>query len=247
MEELTVTGMVLGVMPVGDYDRRLTILTKEKGKIAAFAKGARKPTSALLACSQPFAFGLFTLYEGRNSYTVMRAEISNYFSEIRDNFEAVYYGMYFCEFASHVTKEELPAAEELKLLYCALRALTKPSIGMQLVRAVFELKFLQLLGIAPELHRCVKCGKTEGLFGFSAAADGMVCKECSNSTVSDVVMLSESALYTMQYIISAPMGKLYTFTVSDEVLRQLQVCIKRFLRMYIEYEMKSLEVLEELK
>ena len=245
MEELTVTGMVLGVMPVGDYDRRLTILTKEKGKIAAFAKGARKPTSALLACSQPFAFGLFTLYEGRNSYTVMRAEISNYFSEIRDNFEAVYYGMYFCEFASHVTKEELPASEELKLMYCALRALTKPSIGMPLVRAVFELKFLQLLGIAPELHRCVKCGKTEGLCGFSVAADGMVCKECS--TVSDVVAVSESALYTMQYIMSAPIGKLYTFTVSDEVLRQLQLCIKRFLRIHIDYEMKSLELLEELK
>ena len=245
MEELTVTGMVLGVMPVGDYDRRLTILTKEKGKIAAFAKGARKPTSALLACSQPFAFGLFTLYEGRNSYTVMRTEISNYFSEIRDDFEAVYYGMYFCEFASHVTKEELPAAEELKLLYCALRALTKPSIGMPLVRAVFELKFLQLLGIAPELHRCVKCGKKEGLFGFLAAADGMVCKECS--TMSDVVIVSQSALYTMQYILSAPIGKLYTFTVSDDVLRQLQICTKRFLRMHIDYEMKSLELLEELR
>lgn len=245
MEELTVTGMVLGVMPVGDYDRRLTILTKEKGKIAAFAKGARKPTSALLACSQPFTFGMFTLYEGRNSYTVMRAEISNYFSEIRDNFEAVYYGMYFCEFASHVTKEELPAAEELKLLYCALRALTKPSIGMPLVRVVFELKFLQLLGIAPELHRCVKCGKTEGFCGFSATANGMVCKKCSS--VSDTVAVSESALYTMQYIISAPIGKLYIFTVSDEVLRQLQLCMKRFLRMHIDYEMKSLELLEELR
>ena len=153
--------------------------------------------------------------------------------------------MYFCEFASHVTKEELPASEELKLLYCALRALTKPSIGMPLVRAVFELKFLQLLGIAPELHHCVKCGKTEGLCGFSAAADGMVCKECS--TVSDVVAVSESALYTIQYIMSAPIGKLYTFTVSDEVLRQLQLCIKRFLRMHIDYEMKAVELLEELK
>ena len=241
MEELTVTGMVLGVMPVGDYDRRLTILTKEKGKIAAFAKGARKPTSALLACSQPFAFGTFTLYEGRNSYTVMRAEISNYFAEIRDDFESVYYGMYFCEFASHVTKEELPAVEELKLMYCALRALTKTSIGKPLVRVVFELKFLQLLGIAPELHSCVKCGKTEGLHWFSAAVCGMVCKECS--TISDVIEVSESTLYTMQYIIATPIGKLYTFTVSEEVLRQLQVCMKRFLRMHIEYEMKSLELL----
>ena len=113
------------------------------------------------------------------------------------------------------------------------------------IMVTFELKFLQLLGIAPELYRCVKCGKTEELCGFSAAADGMVCKECS--TVSDVVAVSESALYTMQYIISAPIGKLYTFTVSNEVLRQLQLCIKRFLRMHIDYEMKSLEVLEELK
>ena len=244
MEEITVTGMVLAVMPVGDYDRRLTILTKEKGKIAAFAKGARKPTSALLACSQPFAFGTFVLYEGRNSYTVMRAEISNYFSEIREDFAAVYYGMYFCEFASHVTREELPASEELKLLYCSLRALTKPAIGMELVRAVFELKFLQLLGIAPQLHSCARCGKAEGLYGFSAAGGGMVCKNCG--VPADGVTVSESTLYTMQYIVSAPFEKLYTFTVSEEVLGQLKKCIKRFLRMHIECEMKALELLEQV-
>ena len=63
--QVKLTGMVLVSMPVGDYDRRLTILTRERGKISAFAKGARKPTSPLLGCSQPFSLGEFVLWRAK--------------------------------------------------------------------------------------------------------------------------------------------------------------------------------------
>lgn len=241
-----VTGMVLSAMPVGDFDKRLVILTKEFGKISAFAKGARRPNSALLACSQPFSFGEFMLYTGRTSYTVTSAEISNYFPELRQDIGSVYYGMYFCEFVDYITKENNDEKEILKLLYQTLRAVAKGTIELSLIRLVFEFKIMALSGVAPQVFECVKCGEEEGDYRFSTESGGLLCRKCQ---VHDnrAINLSTSSIYTLQYIISKDIEKLYTFKVSREILDELRVCVRRYLGQYINHEFKSVELIRSLK
>lgn len=148
---LTVTGIILKAEPIGEYDRRVVILTKERGKISAFAKGARKQSSRLLAPTSPFCFGEFRLYVGRSSYTLSEASISNYFEELRTDFEGAYFGMYFLEASDFCTRENNDETEQLKLLYQSLRALTIKSIPRKLVRYIFEIKSVVIGGVFPGL------------------------------------------------------------------------------------------------
>lgn len=107
MNQIVLTGMVLSTAPIGEYDRRVVILTKEQGKISAFARGARKPNSSLVGAVNPFSFGEFTLYAGRTSYTIQSAHITNYFAELREDMIGAYYGFYFWNLPITIRKKPM--------------------------------------------------------------------------------------------------------------------------------------------
>lgn len=143
---LELTGVVLSSMPVGEYDRRIVLLTRERGRITAFAKGARRPNSALLAVSCPFVCGKFYLYEGRSSYTLRNADVMAYFNKLQQDLEMLCYASYFTELADYYAKENLVAADMLNLLYLAFRALEKQQIPNTLIRHIYELRMIVLDG-----------------------------------------------------------------------------------------------------
>lgn len=147
----TVTGIVIKTEPISEYDKRVVILTKEKGKISAFAKGCRKPGNRLMAAANPFSFGEFKLYAGKSSYNIMEANIKNYFDALRKDFATVYMGMYFLEVADYYTRENLDATEHLRLLYQSLRALESGKYNNGFVRMVYEIKSIVINGEFPGL------------------------------------------------------------------------------------------------
>ncbi|MDO4491442.1 MAG: DNA repair protein RecO [Lachnospiraceae bacterium] len=209
-EAVNVSGIVLSVMPIGEYDKRLVLLTREFGKITAFARGARRPGSSLLAATNPFVFGTFTLIPGKSSYSLTQTSIKNYFVDLAREQPGVYYGFYFLELADYYGRENLDATEMLNLLYIALRALLNPKLDNRLVRRIFELRMMTING------------------EYAPAEDEF----------------TPQTLYVVQYIMYSPMEKLFTFSVTPEVLAELEKKIERYRRRTLDRAMKSLQILE---
>lgn len=244
-QPIIVTGMVLFAAPIGEYDKRVVLLTRERGKITAFAKGARRPKSSLLASTNPFAFGQYECYEGRNSYSIYKADIQNYFLGLVNDLNAAYYGFYFLELTNYYTRENNDEVLMLKLLYQTFRALEKNTIDKELIRYIFELKATVVNGEYPQVFSCVQCKKEADNGFFSSRRSGYLCQSCFRDG-DEVIRIQPSTLYTMQYIITSPIEKLYTFKVTDEVLGNLKRIMKQYYTYYLDKPMKSLSILESM-
>ena len=131
----------------------------------------------------------------------------------------------------------------LKLLYQSLRALSSKKIPYELIRYVFEMKALVINGEYPDVFQCTSCGAKDRGVVFSSKNRGLICEECK-SKAADGISVGKSTLYTLQYIVSSPIEKLYTFKVSEEVLGQLRRIMKQYVGMYVDRKFKSLDILE---
>lgn len=212
---IILTGIVIKSEPIGEYDRRIVLLTKERGKISAFARGSRRAGNRLMAPTNPFSFGKFRLFTGRTSYNVSEAEISNYFEELRSDFIGAYYGMYFLEICDYYTRENNDETGMLKLLYQSLRALTSQHFDNRLVQCVFELKSIMINGEFPQIT------STSGL--------------------------SETAIYTIDYIMRTPVEKLFSFRLEGQILEELAHFSSNVCKRLRDKNFKSLEILENIK
>ena len=187
-EQIRDKGIIIKAEPIGEYNRRVVILTENRGKISAFARGARRPNSKFVASTNPFVFGNISLFAGRNSYTLTDMEAVEYFDSLRLDFDKSMYGMYFLELADYYTRENNDDRDMLKLLFVSLKALSRGLIDNRLIRAIFELRAVAVNGEFPGL---------------------------------ELRSMSETAEYTIKFIISADFAKLYSFTLKDEVMNEV--------------------------
>ncbi len=145
-EELVFHGLVLSAAPSRDFDRRLSVLTTECGKLTVWAAGAKKPGSPLMAAARSFVFGSFYVTKGRSGYNLRSVKVRAYFEEIALDLTNACYGSYLLELADYTAQENLEAADMVNLIYLSLRAILNPKLSNELVRRIYELRLLLLNG-----------------------------------------------------------------------------------------------------
>ncbi len=234
---VTLTGIVLSSSDVGDFDKRLVILTRESGRVTAFAKGARRPNNPLVAACSPFCFGTFEAYEGRNSYHISKASILNYFRDLVLDYDKVCLGSYFLEVADYLAVEGVDEKQRLALLYQSLKALESGKFSHRLLKNIYDLRTWVIDGEYPNVFSCMVCGKKDGLKLFSVKRHGMICESCGK--IESGTEISGSTLYAMQFIVSSKIEKLYTFVLNSETEEELTRILAAYRLNYRSHKYKS--------
>ncbi|MCT4598613.1 MAG: DNA repair protein RecO [Vallitalea sp.] len=245
MAELKTKGIIVREMPVSEYDKRVVIITKDKGKITAFARGARKPNSAFLAGTQIFSYGEYVLYKGKSSsYNIKQVQLIEPFHNIRNDIDVLAYGLYVLEFSEYVIQENIPNNRLMKLMLKTLQVLVADIINHELIVEIFEIKAMSYIGYTPYMKDCINCGNSNNLHYFDARMGGVVCDNCFNNKC--VVNISSSTIYTLKYILASPIEKLYSFQVEDNIKQELKNITAKFIDYHLNYKFRSLDFLIHL-
>ena len=145
-DEQSVRGIVLSVSLLGEYDKRMVVLTEQLGKITIFANGARRKNSRFGAAAQSFTLGRFTVRPGRQSYTLSEASIEQSFLDLSKEMEQYASASYCCELMDYFTREGVGGKDELNLLYVAFRALMEGRLSPGVIRSAYAIKLLDVEG-----------------------------------------------------------------------------------------------------
>jgi DNA repair protein RecO (recombination protein O) len=168
-------GIVLRGYPFGEADRIVVLISPNKGKVRAVAKGVRKTKSRFGGRLEPFTHVDLVLYEGRNLDTITQVAVIEGFPNLRQDLDRVLAAGTMVEAVDAVAQEGESALRAFLLLQRGLRALEAGPRHPDIV-ASFLLKIADVVGVAPAFAHCAGCGRTDGLTRFSFAAGGVLCE-----------------------------------------------------------------------
>ncbi|MDI6893549.1 MAG: DNA repair protein RecO [Bacillota bacterium] len=192
-----VEAIILRSRDLGEADRLVTAYSLEEGKLAAVAKGARRPGSRLAAAVQPFACARLLLWRGKHLDVVTQGQLLQSLPRLRSHLLGLAAASLLAELVDSFTQERDPAPSLFALLRGSLAALdeTVGEAGRSLegVAYAFVLGLLALAGYAPRLTRCVHCGEAPGSGEqfFDATGGGLVCSRCQRG--NRTLRLSEAS------------------------------------------------------
>ncbi len=240
-------GIILRSRTFGEADKILTILTKDRGKIEAVARGARRPRNRLVGASQQFSYLRVLVFEGKSIPQLSQAEIIRSFSILRDDLVKMAYAAWWAE----VIDVFLPWAEVneevFRFLLAGLLVLEKAE-EPALLSCAFELRLLKYFGFQPALEVCARCSRPVGqaVAGFSVEEGGVICPHCHQEQAVKLLPLSVASLRLLRDLAQADLRTVPQWRPDEKNRLEVGRLLVAFIELRAERPLKSLSFLQSL-
>ena len=237
MRTVKTKGIIIAEKIMSDFDKILTILTPNIGKIECVAKGARRPKSLLMAGTQFLCFGEYLLYKGGDNYSMNSCETIELFYNIRTDLDKLKQAVYITKIINDVTTENQNNYKILQLYLNTLYVISNTDKDLELIVSIFRLRLLSIIGYRPEIGECKNCKEKENINAFSIKDNGFKCEDCSKHD-KGAIKISETTKDAIRYIILSEAKKIYSFSIPQECIEELKIISKFYLTEKLEKEYK---------
>jgi DNA repair protein RecO (recombination protein O) len=239
-----IEGIVLRTKDYGETHKIVTILTRERGKIGAIARGAKKPKSRMAAITQPFIHGEFLIQIGSGLGTIQQGDLINSFRSIREDIIKTAYASYISELTDKLTDANQPDPYHFQQLVYTYDWIAKEK-DPEILTIIYELKMFKKGGFAPTVHACINCGRSEGAFFFSVFEGGILCSKCAYLD-QNAVSLSENLVKLLRVFLQVDMARIGEISIKKENKQLLQQLIENYYDKYGGYYIRSKRFLKQL-
>ncbi|MBI3932776.1 MAG: DNA repair protein RecO [Acidobacteria bacterium] len=182
MSAIASDALVLRTLKLGETSKIVVLLTRERGKVRAVAKGARGPRSRYHSSLEPLSEVRVELHgrQGTDLYRLGQCEL------VRSAFPAGDRGLetalslsYFAELLDAFSQEGEAEDAAYRLAVAIVRA-AEDGVDPAALARYLEAWLLKLHGLYPPLDRCAACGGLlpRGALRYHRAAHGFVCDDC---------------------------------------------------------------------
>lgn len=250
MPVYTSDALILRTYKLGEADRIVVFLTRDRGKKRGVAKGARRAKSRYMGALEPMTRAGVAYFE-REQRELVRL---NYIEPQRSPLSAI--GLadgaavlghigYFAELIDEWAPEA-HADERLYRLGSAVVDAVAAGAPIERLARYFEYWILRLQGVYPAVVACPGCGNPLAAGAVMPPREHMyVCRRCGHpGSGSDIGI---AALRFLRAAAKTPPEQMDSLDLDARAARELEVVHRRLLNTHLEKELKSVRVLREMQ
>ena len=236
-----IEGIVINTKNYGDTSKIIDILTKEYGVIGVIAKGCKSLKSNLRSVTDKLTYANFTIVYKKDKLSILNeASTINNFSNIKKDIEKISYASFLMDLTNQVYKQS--GSEGLYDLL--ISALIKINDGFNplVLTNIIELKYLDYLGVMPNLYGCTICG-VKNVITLSSDKGGYICKKCHTNEP----IVSDKAIKLVRMYTLVDINKISKLDLNNKIVDEVNNFIDLYYDRYTGLYLKSKEFLNKLR